>query len=83
MREISICYLLHFTYSIHTVLSFMLFHPTFFHEPSIDVTSDTVSHDRLGPHEDDTENTCDDGRIHRCDDKRVICDIGAYTFENA
>ncbi len=47
------------------------------------MAADTVSDDGFTPHEDDTEETSDDRRIHRCDYERATEDIGSYTFEDA
>ena len=73
-------FLFHFTDSIYTVLSLMFLHPSFSHKPSIDMTSNTVTNDWFAPHEYNTEETCQDGWIHRCNDKCsifyiILCDL--------
>ena len=73
----------HLTHSIHTVLSWDLFHPSLLHEPFVHMTSDAVSDHWLTPHEYDTEKAGYDSWIHRCDDECTTCDIARCTIPDS
>lgn len=54
----------------------MFSRPSLPDKPRVDPTADAVSRDRLEPHEDDTEDTGDEGRIHGSHYEFVISEIG-------
>lgn len=65
-------FLLYFTCSARTILSLIFLHPSFFHEPRIDGTTNTISNNWFWPHKYNTKKTSKDSRIHRRDDKYTI-----------
>lgn len=54
------------TTPVETVLSFLLLDPILFYQKTVDIASDTISDNRFGPHEYETDDTKKNRRRERC-----------------